>query len=185
MSYPVTAHKRAFEYYKKSRTIDHVAKEKGMPSKRTLSFWKEEFNCDCGYHEWDKRLSKIARKVHERQEKEEEHEVTEQIEVTDNQNERYAKEDLKTLSMLSILKRRIGVEIDMLEIKTVKEATSALNDIVKIEKLIKGEPTENINNMTTAHEAYNKLKTESKGKIDGINKEINELKRDYKKLTVV
>lgn len=154
VAYPTIIHKKAFNHYKKLRAANAVAKISGMPALRTVEKWKADHNCSCGYHNWDNLIETIAAKVREKRLNKEADKTHAQKEAELNQ---LAEEDAETLELLKRLEKRISRTADVLTIKdnSIKDATSALSEIVKIRRLILGDSTENINN-PNASDVYDK-----------------------------
>jgi cysteinyl-tRNA synthetase len=174
MSFPIKAHKDAFELFRKRRSMYWVSQQKGMPSVRTLCLWRDDFNCTCGYHNWDSKLNEIASKLKELDTAKEAEKIHTDIEA---QTKKYAEDDLETLELLRDFKKRIKAQSKSLTIKddSLKDATSALSDITKIARLLRGESTENVSNNTTLFDVSNEIQ-------QSIDQKLNELKANVEEI---
>jgi len=152
-------HKRAFEYwYQDGISVDNIAKIQGMPIALTLGKWKRgEIQCKCHYHRWDKLKKDISDNA-----------VMKQAELSIKNREKKAEEYAKVIEMLSgeeresafllkglkrVLKDSLMQWVNnerSLPIRNLKEATEILATLVKTEKLLKGEATENIRTTITS-----------------------------------
>jgi len=177
MAYPAKIREKAFNLYRKIGSTYGVGKELGIHT-TTIEKWKLEDG-------WDEKVKNIKAKV---MELESENAVAEQDKTLEEHKRifaQYAKDDENNLKILKAFKAICIDEINKykskqasraFEIKSLKDATEIMNNVIKLERLIKGDPTEYLHHTISPIDAYNSERTKHDEMLRCIKQEIEEVK---------
>jgi uncharacterized protein YjcR len=135
MAYDNKVRDKAFRLFRKHGSLYQVAKELDI-NENTIRHWHRREG-------WDAKLKIIREKVMQREmeraEREEEKDLNRQKQIL----EQYAQDDIDNLEILKAFKL-VCQERDAstLELKSLKEATDVMSNVIKLERLIRGDATD-------------------------------------------
>ncbi len=168
---------KAFRLFRKLGSTYGVAKILSVhPS--TIKNWRAKF-------EWDDKIAKIRKKVLLI---EAEQALTDREKTLQEQQSiiaQYAKDDADNLKILKAFKAICIDEINRhkankdgtsLEIKSLKDATDVMSNVIKLERLIKGESTENTLHTISPMEAHRQDRAKYDELIVTMKKDIDDIK---------
>jgi hypothetical protein len=167
---------KAFRIFRKNQSAYEAAKKMGV-SRQTILQWKDKY-------EWEPRINKIRQKVLQKEAEDTLREEQDKIAEKKRLLEQYAKEDEDTLKILKAFKGICQDAIKIhsatpdestLVIRSLKDATEALNNVVKLERLIKGDPTDYVMHSGTPVEEYSKSQRENQAKLEQLKEKIDAL----------
>ena len=177
MAYPPEISDEAFNLFRKCNSVYSVASELGVHP-GTIMSWRVKYD-------WDDKINKIRQIVMGR---EAERALTDEEKTLEDQKrviEQYAKDDEDNLKILKAFKAICVDEINRhkankaetkLEIRSLKDATDVMNNVIKLERLIKGDPTEYTHHTISPMAAYSHDKAGNAEIIRALREEIDDIK---------
>ena len=178
MAYPAKTREKAFSLYRRLQSTYAVGKQLGIHP-TTIDNWRVKYD-------WDEKIEKIREKVMELEAKKSLTEKEKSIEEHKRIIAKYAKDDEDNLKILKAFKAICIDEINRhksrpegsaLEIKSLKDATDVMNNVIKLERLIKGDPTEYMHHTISPIAMHNQERSRREEILRSLREEIDEIKK--------
>lgn len=124
-------HRRAFElWHEQGESMRDIAARDDMPSLETVHRWSRgDIQCDCGYHNWDKKRKELVNQA--REEVKEEMDLPDEVEREKNQ--------LKLIYRTQKQIEELLKSGELPEPKSMEEAIKLLKELNDEKRKIKGE----------------------------------------------
>jgi hypothetical protein len=176
MAYPIKTHKKAFELYRKLRSIHQVSKRLKITD-HTLMKWRDDYDCPCKNHNWEARIQKIDKIVRE---KEIETDTKKEAALNDAVMDKYARDEIKNLKILDTMKQLCVERLKQkgaIKLNTARDVAYVMDSVIKLERLIRGEPTDHTKVTGTITGSFKEIYEQINHRILAIAEGLNE--EDY------